>query len=52
MSVYKAINAVQHDLAALGISKDRKNAAHGYSFRGIDDVYNALAPLTMESGNG
>ena len=24
------------------ISKDRKNAAQGYQFRGIDDMYNAL----------
>lgn len=43
--VYKAINAVQDDLAKIGISKDKKNAQQGYSFRGIDDVYDALAPL-------
>lgn len=45
MSVYKAIAAVQADLAREGITKNRKNASQGYSFRGIDDVYNALAPL-------
>ena len=50
MSVYRAINAVQRDLSALGISKDRKNAAQGYTFRGIDDVYNALAPLLSKHG--
>lgn len=50
MSVYRAINAVQRDLSALGISKDRKNAAQGYAFRGIDDVYNALAPLLSKHG--
>jgi hypothetical protein len=33
------------DLARDGIGKDRKNTQQGYSFRGIDDVYNALAPV-------
>lgn len=50
MKVYKAINAVQKELAKAGISKDRKNQQQGYSFRGIDDVYNALAPLLAENG--
>jgi hypothetical protein len=43
--VYRAINAVQADLVKEGITKDRRNVQQGYSFRGIDDVYNALAPL-------
>ncbi len=43
--IYQAINAVQAELAATGISKDRRNQQQGYNFRGIDDVYNALAPL-------
>lgn len=50
MQVYKAINAVQRSLATHGISKDRRNQAQGYNFRGIDDVYNALAPLLAENG--
>jgi hypothetical protein len=50
MKVYAAINAVQGELAQSGISKDRKNAQQGYSFRGIDDVYNALAPLLAKHG--
>ncbi len=50
MSVYKAINAVQSDLANLGISKDRKNQQQGYSFRGIDDVFNAISPLLAKHG--
>ena len=50
MSVYKYINAVQSALAHDGISKDRKNVQQGYSFRGIDDVYNALAPLLAKNG--
>lgn len=43
--VLQAINAVMADLAREGIGKDRKNEAQGYKFRGIDDVYNALAPV-------
>lgn len=44
--VYAAINAVQGELAKLGITKDRRNQqGSGYNFRGIDDVYNTIAPL-------
>ena len=43
MEVYKAINAIQADLAKTGISKDKRGP--GFNFRGIDDVYQALAPL-------
>lgn len=51
MEVYKAINAVQAELAKVGISKDRRNTqGAGYNFRGIDDIYNALAPLLAEKG--
>lgn len=51
MSVYKAINAVQSALAKTGIAKDRTNTqGAGYKFRGIDDVYNAIAPLLAEHG--
>lgn len=51
MSVYKAINAVQKDLAKSGIAKDRRNTqGASYMFRGIDDVYNALAPLLATHG--
>ncbi len=45
MKVYQAINAVQRELAADGISKSRNNQQQGYKFRGIDDVYNAVSPL-------
>ena len=45
MEVLKAINAVQAALVMTGIGKDRKNQMQGYDFRGIDDMYNALAPL-------
>lgn len=50
MNVYKAINSVQGELAATGITKDRKNTQQGYNFRGIDDVYNALSPLLAKHG--
>lgn len=51
MKVYEAINKVQAALAVNGISKDRKNnQGSGYMFRGIDDIYNALAPLLATNG--
>lgn len=51
MSVYKAINQVQAALALTGIAKDRTNTqGSGYKFRGIDDVYNAVAPLLAKHG--
>jgi hypothetical protein len=42
--VYVAIAEVMGEVAKHGISKDRNNQQQGYKFRGIDDVYNALAP--------
>lgn len=48
MSVYQKIAAVTSALAAAGISKDQTNSFDRYNFRGIDDVYNALAPLLAE----
>lgn len=50
MSVYKAINAVQADLAASGISKSRRNQQQGYNFRGIDEIYNTVSPLLAKHG--
>jgi hypothetical protein len=49
-AVYKAINAVQAELARIGISKDNSNQQQGYKFRGIDDVYNALSPMLARHG--
>lgn len=45
MEVYKAISAVQEELAQIGISKSSKNQQQGFMFRGIDAVYNTLSPL-------
>ena len=51
MKIYQAINAIQSDLAKIGISKDRVNSqGSGYKFRGIDDVYNAISPLLAKHG--
>lgn len=48
--VYKAIAAVQGELAKSGIGKDSENTFDRYKFRGIDAVYNALAPLLSKHG--
>jgi hypothetical protein len=50
MKVYEKINKVQAALAKDGVTKSRKNVSQGYSFRGIDDVLNALSPLLAEHG--
>jgi len=44
-NVYSAIARVSAMLARDGVGKTRKNTAQGYAFRGIDEVYNALAPI-------
>jgi|GEM_PF-366806 len=48
--VYAAISAVAKDMAEQGISKDRRNQQQGFNFRGIDQVYNALAPALVRNG--
>lgn len=50
LNVYQCIAKVSEKLAKEGIAKDRKNVEQKYSFRGIDDVYNALAPILSEFG--
>lgn len=49
-AVYRAIAACSAAISKDGISKNRKNAQQGYSFRGIDDVYNALSGLLSSNG--
>lgn len=41
--IYEAINSIMQDVD--GIGKNKKNTQQGYSFRGIDDMYNVLQPL-------
>jgi hypothetical protein len=48
--VYKAIVAVSLDISKTGIAKNRSNVQQGYKFRGIDDVYNEVAPLLSKHG--
>lgn len=50
MKVYQAIAAVMAELAKDGIQKNSKNTQQGYAFRGIDAVYNALAPKLAANG--
>jgi hypothetical protein len=50
MKVYQAIHAVMADIGALGITKSRKNQQQGYTFRGIDEVYNEMNPLFAKHG--
>lgn len=50
MKVYKAINEVALALARDGIGKARNNEQQGYKFRGIDDMYNALAVPMAKAG--
>ena len=48
--VYQAINLITAEMSKEGISKDHRNAQQNYSFRGIDDVYGALAPKLAAHG--
>ena len=49
-NVYQCISRVQSAIAQEGIAKDRKNQTQNYTFRGIDDVYNALCGLLADAG--
>jgi hypothetical protein len=42
--------AVQAELAKIGIAKTRTNEQQQYKFRGIDEVYNVIAPLFAQHG--
>ena len=49
-AVYKTIAAVSAELAKDGIAKTRRNQTQNYSFRGIDEVLNALSPALTKHG--
>lgn len=44
--IYTAIVEIMDDIKSIG--KDRYNKMQSYSFRGIDDVYNALQPALIK----
>lgn len=45
--IYTALCAITRALARKGIAKARTNSDSGYAYRGIDDIYAALAPLLV-----
>lgn len=49
-AIYSAISSVMGEMAKEGIAKDSKNKQQGWAFRGIDAVYNALAPKLAHHG--
>lgn len=49
-AVYATISTVMKEISVNGISKSRTNQQQGYSFRGIDDVFNAIAPILSKNG--
>ncbi|CDH33263.1 ERF family protein [Xenorhabdus bovienii] len=49
-AVYKAISNVAKELAETGIKKNSENKHQKFMFRGIDAVYNALAPALVRHG--
>jgi hypothetical protein len=49
-TIFKALSAVQTELAAKGIAKGDTNTFDNYKFRGIDAVLNALAPILAKNG--
>jgi hypothetical protein len=50
MKVYEAIQKVMSQINKTGIGKNQINNEQRYKFRGIDDVYNALAPAMAANG--
>lgn len=48
--VLTALNAVQREIMARGIAKDRRNQEQKFNFRGIDDALEAFGPLLAENG--
>ena len=46
--IFEAIPKIMNDVGAIG--KSRKNTQQNYSFRGIDDMYNAIQPALVKHG--
>lgn len=49
-ALLRGMNRIMAELAKEGIGKDRKNNQQNFMFRGIDDVYDAMAPLLAKHG--
>ena len=49
-AVYAAIQKVSGELAKTGIGKDGRNQQQNYSFRGVEQVLNALSPALVTHG--
>lgn len=47
--VYRAIAYVMKEIGRAGIAKDGRNQQQGYSFRGIDSMFNALNPILADA---
>lgn len=48
--IWAAMSAVRAELCIAGIGKDQYNKAQGFSFRGIDDMYNSVSPILAKHG--
>jgi len=48
-AVYEGIAKVQAAMARVGIGKDRRNTQQDYRFRGIDDVFDVMAPIMADA---
>lgn len=48
MLIFTAIPKIAAEVGAIG--KDRSNKVQGYSFRGIEDMYNAVQPALIKHG--
>lgn len=46
--IFAQIPKIMSELGAIG--KERKNTHQNYSFRGIEDMYNAINPLLVKNG--
>lgn len=44
IEVYKSIAEMTGEIATIGIGKTNKNQQQGFTYRGIDDIYEVLAP--------
>lgn len=49
-AILKALHAIQRDIHATGVGKNRVNSEQRFNFRGIDDALYAFAPLLTVHG--